>query len=549
MSAATAASPPAVVAHGERRPLRRDKWLARGAWTVVALCCIQILFFAFGRDQAIYAVVGDAVLGGDMPYRDAWDFKPPGIFLVYAAAQALFGRAMSSIRILEVIGLIGMVFAFRRFARNSFGSTLPGLLGGACALLIHTELEFWHTAQPEAFGGMLTAFALVATTGSFGHPASALRRRLSAWTLVGALFGAAFLMKPPLGGGAPVCALYLAWGEFRHSRRPLTAVLPVLVVGVASVVPIVLCAAWFAVRGAWPALRWTLFEFTPGYTALGWHGTPLGLFEYGLEEALISFSHAVPAGILLAVLLPRRSERERSAIALVMSVVLVHVAGIALQAKFFGYHYSATLPLLALVAGLGLTKAWQYTSRVPVAGALLWVAVLGVLVWSRTATRHVPGTCWERSWDRLSFLLRRSPSREELDASLYMAADYDLDNDRRAANAVRDLTSSGDAIFVWGFEPYLYWASGRRRASRYLYDVPQRTAWEQGVARTGLLADLAKTPPEALIVQHNDTFRFVTGDDLDSSRALGTFPALAALLDRDYGLAVTVDDLDIYLRR
>lgn len=541
-----AASPPSLDEPGARSA---DRWLVRSAWAVIALCCIQILFFAFGRDQAIYAVVGDSVLSGEMPYRDAWDFKPPGIFLVYAAAEALFGKAMSSVRIVEVLGLLGMVLAFRRFSRNSFGSTLPGLLGGATALLIHTELDFWHTGQPEIFGGILTAFALVLTTGSRADPRSSLSSQLVAWTSVGALFGAAFLMKPPLGGGAPVCAVYLAWREFRHSRRPLSASLPVLVVGVASVVPIVLCAAWFVVRGAWPALRWTLFEFTPGYTALGWHGTPLGLFQYGMEEALISFSHVVPAGLLFAVLLPRRAERERGAMILVLSVVVVHVAGIALQAKFFGYHYSATLPLLALIAGLGLAKAWHYTSRVPYGGAAIWLGILAVLVWSRTATRHVPGTCWERARDRLAFLVLREPSRDELDASLYMAADFNLDNDRRAANAVRDLTSPGDAIFVWGFEPYVYWASDRKRASRYLYDVPQRTTWEQSVARTGLLADLARTPPKAVVVQHNDTFRFVTGDDLDSSRALATFPELEGFLRRDYGLATTVDDLDVYLRR
>src|SRR3954464_9636902 len=123
-----------------------DTWLCRIAWAVVALSALQILLFGFGRDQGIYAVVGDAMLDGKMPYRDVWDFKPPGIFFVFAFAEALFGKAMASIRLVEVAGLLAMVLAFRGLGRTLFDSSTTGLLGAALAVLIHAELEFWHTA-------------------------------------------------------------------------------------------------------------------------------------------------------------------------------------------------------------------------------------------------------------------------------------------------------------------------------------------------------------------------------------------------------------------
>src|ERR1041384_6374475 len=99
-----------------------DAWLGRIAWAVIALSLVQIALFGFGRDQGIYAVVGDAVLDGKMPYRDVWDFKPPGIFLVFALAEALFGKAMASIRLIEVIGLLAMVWTFRKLGRTLFDS-------------------------------------------------------------------------------------------------------------------------------------------------------------------------------------------------------------------------------------------------------------------------------------------------------------------------------------------------------------------------------------------------------------------------------------------
>src|SRR5690349_4238038 len=86
-----------------------DAWLRLGAFLVTGLAALQILVFSFGRDQGIYAVVADGLLHGKLPYRDLWDFKPPGIFFVYALAQALFGKSMLAPRLLEVLGLIGLV--------------------------------------------------------------------------------------------------------------------------------------------------------------------------------------------------------------------------------------------------------------------------------------------------------------------------------------------------------------------------------------------------------------------------------------------------------
>ena len=55
----------------------------------------------FGRDQGIFAYIGQTILHGGVPYRDAWDHKTPGLYGVYALAFALFGRAMASIHLLE----------------------------------------------------------------------------------------------------------------------------------------------------------------------------------------------------------------------------------------------------------------------------------------------------------------------------------------------------------------------------------------------------------------------------------------------------------------
>ena len=77
-----------------------SRWLAqdervssvadRGLLALAALASLAGLAllagYEYGRDQGIYAPVAGAIARGGAPSLDAWDFKPPAIFAVYAAA-------------------------------------------------------------------------------------------------------------------------------------------------------------------------------------------------------------------------------------------------------------------------------------------------------------------------------------------------------------------------------------------------------------------------------------------------------------------------------
>src|SRR3990170_1470442 len=59
----------------------------------LALACVLLavrlpsLVQPMGADQALYAYVGERVLDGGVPYRDAWDQKPPAIHVAYAVMR------------------------------------------------------------------------------------------------------------------------------------------------------------------------------------------------------------------------------------------------------------------------------------------------------------------------------------------------------------------------------------------------------------------------------------------------------------------------------
>src|SRR3954466_14829819 len=91
-----------------------DWWLKALAWTVIIASALLTLTFSFGRDQGIYALVGEGILRGEAPYKALWDFKPPGIFFVHALAQGLFGKNMMAPRLLEALALLADVALMRR---------------------------------------------------------------------------------------------------------------------------------------------------------------------------------------------------------------------------------------------------------------------------------------------------------------------------------------------------------------------------------------------------------------------------------------------------
>ncbi|WP_437645215.1 glycosyltransferase family 39 protein [Sorangium sp. So ce362] len=552
----------------------------------IAFLLLQILTYGYGRDQGIYAMVARAVLDGGMPYRDAFDFKPPGIFLIYALARALFGPAQWGIRVLEVLALAGMCLAMTSLAGRAFGDRRIGVVAAALAVLVHAQLDFWHTAQPESFGGVLTVVALLVATPRGRADAPRPAPGAAALIASGVLFGAAGLLKPPLAGGGVVLAAALAApalvelarrgsalarrGPARgagrdelEAARPaiegaparatatallLAALRPALLIALGGVLPVLACVAWFAAKGALGDLWEVLFVFTPHYTALGWRdASVLDLAWHGVGEWFIRYSGPIALG-LVCLLALRPDRHERADVALLSGVIAMHLVGVVMQAKFFPYHYGATWPLTAMLAALGLWKAWLRCVRLGARAAAALVAVLLATAFARSATKDVADDYLARCAERIALLAAGARDQGRLDR-LASVADVNAAANRAVAAWLRERVAPGRPVFVWGFEPVVYDLADRPSATRYLYNVPQRAAWARQEARDALMRDLAASPPTAIVVERHDVFPSVTGDALDSRDTLDGFPALADLIDDRYELAVRIEDFEIYLER
>jgi hypothetical protein len=526
-------------------PAWANRTLIGAIVVAITVLLFQILVYDYGRDQGIYAMVGKTVLEGGMPYRDAWDFKPPGIFLLYAAARALFGANQIGIRVLEVLGLIAMVALMIRLARQWWNEPRIGWIAGGLAIVAHAQLEFWHTAQPESFGGMLTILGLL--IGTRGRP--------SAWLGAGVLFGVAGLMKPPLAGGGAVLALVLAL-EIYH-RRPVTlsarralqqAFRPVAFVALGGALPIAACLGWFWARGALGDLYDVLLVFTPHYTKLGWEdASPIGMAYWGFTTWLFHYSSPISVGLLLLLGL-RPAPNERHKVMLLAGVIAIQLVGIVMQGKFFPYHYGAIWPVTAMLAGLGANKVFERAARRGLSGVALYFVGFGVVALGRSATKDTPDSFLDRCFARL--VLYTTPQRSE-DArdALASVADVNAAANREVAKILQEQVPSRAPVYIYGFEPVIYDLSNRRPATRFLYNVPQRVPWAAEPMRARLMADLERSPPAAIVVERHDVFPGVTGTTIDSADTLAEFAALRELIETRYRLFKEIEDFQIYLAK
>jgi hypothetical protein len=510
---------------------------------LAAFMFMLLLFFPYGRDQGIYAVVGRTILEGGAPYKDAWDFKPPGIFFIYAFARILFGASQHAIRILEVLNLFALTWAFAVYSRRHFTSLWPGICAGCLAVINHVQMGFWDTAQPESFGATVLSWALVfATYQSKNENKNSLLKQILSWIFSGAFFTAAALLKPPLGGGILVSITVIAILQTRSitSGKKLNKILALIIsFGLGVFFLLILIFIYFAHKGALKDIYDTFFIFVPGYTGLKFslQSMPV-LLGVSVKRWLLSFSIFTSIGMVFCFLLPRCHAREFEGCVHVLGVIFFQIIGVAMQAKFFSYHYGAILPFSALLAVWGYAKLWNKVK-------LKWILLLGFMI-------ALSWQIYEKNIFRHSALQIRALAsnglREIINDGLYTIYDQNSYANRKTAEWLYQNTPPGEPIFIWGFEPAIYDMANRPSSSRYIYNIPQRVDWGKKDAQQILLKELVISPPAAIVIVHNDPLPKVTGNQLDSAKELENFTRLLDFIEKDYSYVKSYEDLDIYIR-
>lgn len=489
------------------------------------------LLYPYGRDQAMFAYVGQVWREGGLPYRDAWDVKLPAIYAVYA----LVGGTEWGPRLLDLFAAAAMAAGLLALERRIVPAARGVGVLAASISIVYTlgAFDFWNLAQTETLIAPLSTGAMLL----------AFSRR---WLLAGLLAGCAATFKTTaVLALVPVLAACVLLPEDSAADGTRTARGRLQTCGAATLgaaIPALLFAAYFGARGALPFL-WELIatqaEYAGGDPRLTGQPAPdlirmLGLTGY-LPLVAVSLVGVVVGGRkhLGAKYTPARQAQ------FVLGIWwLAALAQVLIQRRFYLYHWAVLTPSAAWMAAALLSDFWQPGSTAWGSARLRRFGVAcGMLVLTALAVApRLP------SWQLAAKVAAGRATVADYRGQHYGVFQYEPTLARQAAEHIRSRSSPEDPLMVVAFEPELYLYSGRRAPTRHASDAPiaGETSIREARRRTWfreLLADLARQPPLYLVERPHPRSR------------PEWFQPLWDLIRRQYRHEATYGLLKIYRRR
>ena len=505
------------------------------AWPILLFALLTLrlpsLAHPAGGDQSLYVYVAQQINAGDVPYRDAWEQKPPGVFFIYALLQWLWPWG-SIVAAADPVAAALTAWLLVGLGRRMFGG-IAGEVSAALFLVlgdpgIQRSAGLYVRGQCEVFIALAVTGALTLAWRSSRRPWHAV--------LAGALVAIAFWVKyNAIVYAIPVVlALLLSPGSSDRRWRDVgLAAASALGVAIAGL-------GFFAATGALTDLWLATIGYNVAYSAETyrglWHAVTY-VVSMPMTQAYIDglwFLGGLGAVILIATF---RKAPGWVALAWVAAVIL----SIAINgARGLPQYFVQATPALALTAAAGLIAGWQGRTRSLVAAALVlgfWrVGVETQSAWLPRAF-GLPQAAANTGFDfkyltgsiaRDEYLERFS--REEGGKLSPRAIE-------RLAGYVRQSTPARSPIYVFGFASGGVYVKARREsASRFFWSRPVVLEFEgnrPGYGSKGLREDLERTMPSIIALQKQDwgLAEAVTKNSLDFFK---NTPVLREFLDAHY---------------
>jgi hypothetical protein len=483
-------------------------------WPLILLLAFATRLPALGdriysNDEATYSALAARIAHGGSMYVDAVDHKPPAIVTLYAEVFDVAGQyRLASVRALLVlaVGLTGIaVGELAVLLTSDPRARIAGVL-----YVLASATGFPDNVQPantELFLNLPLTVAAIAAVAATS--ARSTGRALLLGVTAGALTGGAAMFKYQ-AALAGLAWLWTAW-TMRSRPRLAAAMTSGLAIGFCSVAAALVMH--FERAGRLDAFYFWGWRYNFAYIA----SMPLP------RQATRAIVRSVMTAVFwapLLVLVQRRPGRlspdaETVAVWLGAMALAVMTGG-----RYFGNYYLMLLPPLAVLASV---------KPVP---KLAIVAVSTAAAFSLAAAIFWP-------------VLKPGAANEDL-------------RYRQAGAWLRDHSSPGDRLFVWGDSAQVYAYSNRLMGTRFAFsnyhtgkiwgtgadaddaaprpDLIVPRAWDE------LMDDFHRSPPDLIVDAAAGGLHGFGGHGLDR------YPALWSIVQDDYRKVETVAGMPIYRR-
>ena len=484
--------------HLRVRPLALSLVVATAV--LIALWLPSLIGARWYSDEGVFAAVANAWRDGGTLYADAWDNKPPLIFVTYASAQALFGESLISARALAMLSALGAVAITIIMGTRLYGHARGAVAGLVAAVALGSPIIEGNLALTEVFMILPAAAGMLITITALGRDdARASRMMLAA----GICFGLAMGYKQVAIFDLAAAGLLLL---LLHPR-PLRMVAWLFA---GALIPQAAFLFFFAATGAGSGYVFAIAGSMAPYAAAVEDPKPLWASAIGYAPAVITLVYAA---------LNRRSFDLR---AFPMIWFALAFAGASSSPYAFSHYLvQAAVPFALVVAGLPLlprNSSSDVLARTTIALATVAAAIAVFGPEIRERQQSNPQWFYNTALDYTGGKLTRAEYEGRMDGAAYSV---------EAIAAAIEQDSRGDGLFVWADFPWLYTTTQLQNPTPYA--TPWLVEWVPG-AHADVIADLQANPPAYIVI----------------SSGIDNFPALEWLAARDYTLVKQQYDWRLY---
>lgn len=452
-------------------------------------------------DEGVYMAVGQAMLKGLSLYTEAFDNKPPAIYLLSALSTAVFGHSIWSLRLMLMIWVLATQVVIYFLGKKLFDTKKAGYIAAIVfGLLTATPLIEGNIANGELFFILFTSLGFL----------QGLRGK---YVWAGVSFALGLLFKAPAVFDFMAFGLTLLLWQRADTFESLSRRIIKTALGFA--VPLVLVSGYFFLRNHFQDFYFSVLSSNVGYTDYG----NRFLIPNGLLIIKALGLLAIVGFFFRDIIRSWLSRKRRPEVKLTTTHVLVLWLFFGLYGALFGgrnySHYLIQIvpPVTLLLTGLLIKGVTRRLATASLLATLVIVTVLGFRP-----------TYFKTSYynHALSYLFGK------MDQTSYnLTFDRKVSRNYTLGEVAKRLSTDTDTIYVWANEPQVYFLANRANSHRYT--AAYHTSNYQGFEET--MHHLNQNPPRIIIIERPEPY---------------PFPALETFVKTYYSFAGDFEDAQIY---
>jgi hypothetical protein len=465
-------------------------------------------------DAAAFMLVGSGIRGGAMPYRDYWDDKPPGLYLIDAASQAGFpwlDRWLVCWLLTVALTVVAAVI---------LESLLRPRIGAVMAFGAALVSTFFVACYPTALGGgygesfalpfVLAALWMLSRSGG----------RMREVALTGLFLGAACLLSLQALPASVAIGLATA---YRRSIPESVGRGIALALGAAALPALVF--GWLV----WGGAGAQAYDVLVRYNSEFYRANGQLLFWARLLLAVIFVSALLPSMVAEVVSWLRRRNGVDRVAAACGAWILLSLASFIYGQRVYMHYLILVVPAMIVIAAPAFVRVSARLKSPAAAPRRIAIAAQGSAV-----AMLLVAAFWGAQWPGTGAAITTDWHRDQVAVSSWIRAN----------------TPASATLFVWGDHPEIYLSSDRSPVCPYIYMDPMVTEgyWSQQ-STEDLLASWQSNPPSFVVDAPAAVPLFRVGvSPADEQRLYDVLSPLRAFVRDHYRLVHTDGQADVWAR-